>query len=240
MKRYEAYLDNSFGIAPAIGQPSFNNVLYSMELMLGRKINGKLDHRDESYLHSHVQQNKDKNGLYAPKNSHDNMTALCCYSTLFMPSNLKQMSWLTMVKETNIIRIWDTIFYSYLKAPKLIKIVLYPLVFVTLLQIVQAIIKKVKIRPKLHERIWWTITGKEYTLRYYQNDGKILGLLKLLCLKRNGFGWIIPIFKRLYIKRLSKEYMYVMMYNYFQDKTHPIIREWKQAAVLERDPLEML
>ena len=236
MQDYYKWLDETNGIVPELGRPSFNNILYLAELMWGREINGRINVEDMSRIQSHIELNQDENGLYKPKNSHDNMTALVFLCLYFNLLYINEMSLGAMLKKVWY-RPWDAIFYMWALSGKIGRFFLAPLMLLVFGHIAYAIVKKHKVRPKLHERVWWTLTGKPYELRYMQNDGKILGMLKCAVLK-DQYPATVRFLHGLYIRHMGAEYPYVAFYNYFQPKDHPVILEWRMAARTGRDPLK--
>lgn len=225
---YKNYLLDDFSLYDGRDKTGFNNIVFHTELVLGKMLKNNLKPIDIEIYKNHLYSQQDQHGLYKPKNSHDNMTSklVGCYM-LGLNDIMRQMSWWEMVKKTHILRIWDTIFYTAFKGPKTLKWVAKQLLFITSFQILHAIWVKGKTRPKLHERIWWTLTGKEYKLRHYQNDGKILGMMKLIAMKKLGKAPFLDKANKMYVEKLGKNYGYPMFHIYFNDKDHPVIKEWK-------------
>jgi len=229
------FLGPQFGLTPERGKESFNNILYLLEYLVARQINGTLTSYELDLMRRHFDLTVDSNGLYTPKNSHDNLTAKLCACLIFHFYDLQDMKLSVMLKQVWY-RPWDAAFYIYYLAPKPIRWILKPLIYITFIQIAIAIIKKHKVRPKLHERILWTLQGKAYKLRRMQNDGKILGLIKLITLK-GAYPRITRFLRGLYLRYVGPEYGYTLMYNYFYEKDHPVILEWRQLVRTGRDPL---
>jgi hypothetical protein len=67
------WLTADFGISPEKYVDSFNNVVYTLGFEVGRRYQGYTVN-DFFYSRMHLLCNLDENGLYKPKNSHDNLT----------------------------------------------------------------------------------------------------------------------------------------------------------------------
>ena len=257
IKDYEHYLDENHGVVPEhwmSSKDSFNNVVYHAHLLIAREVNHKLTRRDIDLFRAHLAATVDDKGLYKPKNSKDNLIAKTAACYLYgLDYELDRMDLKYMVT-SSYLNPWDAIFYIYCKSNKLIKWLITPLlVCITYLQMWRAIRKSRKVRPKTHQRVWWTLTGKEYELREYINDGKHLALLKTYALRKE-FPRLTKFIRGQYLKRYkptkkgdvkfpypiedSRHYPYIIFYSLFRDKGHPIISEYKAAKMFNREPFD--
>lgn len=238
---YIKYLDETNGVMPEswmTAKDSFNNVVYHTHLLISREVNGKLSKADLDIFRSHLEQTKDKDGLYKPKNSKDNLVAktAACYNYKLV-HELNDMKLMPMVL-SSYLNPWDAFFYMHCKSPKWLQILLFPLILLTYLQMWVAIAKKHKVRPKFHERVLWTLQGKKYELRYYMNDGKQLSILKSYALRKD-YPLLTKFIRSRFLKRFNnnKSYPYIMFTAFFKDKSHPVIFEYKLAAEFDREVL---
>ena len=116
---YAEYLDNTNGLNPSIGAESFNNIVYSARLCLGKQIQGTIDRHDLKLLKSHIKLNLNEYGLYKPKHSNDNTTSMILGLHILLDNGdeeaqqiLDNMSFFHAVKGANF-HPKDVIFYGY-------------------------------------------------------------------------------------------------------------------------------
>ena len=241
IKDYKNYLSESYGIVPEAGftdKNSFNNIVYHAHLLFGRALNLRLTGEDINLLRHHMELQEDAHGLYKPKNSKDNLIAKVAVCSKFGLPELKRMSLWRMVL-SSYLNPWDAVFYMYCCGNRVIRALSYPLIPFLYLQMWWAILKKHKVRPKIWQRIWWTLTGKPYTKQFFVNDGKHLALLKAFTLK-NKFPMLTRITRHSYLKRYNgnRDYEYIIFYGLYRDKNHPTIAEFKIAANFNRELLK--
>jgi hypothetical protein len=259
MSDYTEFLDDTYGLAPARKQASFNNVLYSLELCAGKHLAGTLEDIDLDYMKRHLYLNKDIYGLYTPKNSHDNMTAKLLFAEYFkLYSFKKEMNLLQMILYSNL-HPRDVIIYLFMKGNPLIRLLSRFFLWIPALMMIQSCMKKWKVRPilspleklkiffdrtKIIKKSYFTDTdgyykefstkdGMRYSIRYIQNDGKILAPMRLLVLKDQSWTMKIcgKICQRILKKRYGKNYMGQLFNNYFiRDEDHPVRLAWKEIG----------
>lgn len=252
------YIDSSYGIKPAPNQDSFNNIIYSTWYIFARKYKGELTQKDIELYKKHLDVNADSNGLYAPKNSHDNITYKILGSKLLGLEYHKNMSYFATIKEIGFYRIWDVIMYAYLYGNKLVKFLLAPFLVLPALQMIEAISNEGKVRPDWFEengsgRLKWWFKGKKllrlehtpnkviktwqmpngdvkYTY-HMQNDGKHISIFKLYILKEESFIFNLTakICDKILLKKYGENYTHKVIKRYFDDQKHPLIKEWENV-----------
>jgi hypothetical protein len=260
----KSYVDSTSGVRPGYKQESFNNIVFLTWYLIARKQQKTLDDKDLYALKRHIDLNNDKDGLYIPKNSHDNVTYKMILSKVFGLNVTEDMNFFSAIKQIGFFRIWDVITYGSVFGPKLLRPLFKLFLFIPALQMVHAAKVPIdgKVRPKWidgkHSRIFWwffktlekeektptqtikhwiTMWGSTHVSRHMQNDGKHITVFRLYAL-RNEFG----IFKRtakkvrkIYIEKYGEDYVYEILNNYFQDRNHPLIPMWKHHGDLLKE-----
>ena len=141
---YDDWLDEYYGIQPEKGADSFNNIIFSTQLILGKMALEDLKRLDlDRYLY-HLQKLDDGNGLYAPKNSHDNITAKIAGVVALGLEDKIKMNLSEAVKSKHP---RDRILYGLWLAPKFYH---WLLIWFPMFEIVRATVSKGKVRP-----VWW-------------------------------------------------------------------------------------
>jgi hypothetical protein len=250
------YLDKTSGVRPAPMEPSFNNIIYTAWYHIARKEQGNFSQADMVALEKHIALNQDPDGLYKPKNSHDNITYKIILSKVFKLDCEPHMNFLAAVKSIGFFRIWDVITYGAVFGPKYLRWFFRILLFIPALQMIQAVHNKGKIRPTLFDKgvgrfPWWFLPkklikeefveanqitykywdcydGEERVTRHMQNDGKHLAVFRLYAFK--DFFWFKlanKVCKKMLIKRYGQDYTYGIVNRYFRDRKHPLIAMWK-------------
>lgn len=221
------YLDETYGIRPEKNRASFNNILYLLEYLLAIKKQGKLTKKHLDWWKAHWELNKDENGLYKPKNSKDNLYAkimgdllLLGHSEIPLKSVLKHID-----------RFTDLMLWTVALGSRKLNMALSPLLLFIVVPVIYSFAKKHKIRPKIHERILWTLQGKKYSLTYHQNDGKILYSIALQALESKSLflKGLRKIGEFILKKRYGEKYFQILMNNYFIEEEHPIRIEWSKV-----------
>lgn len=256
MKNYDEWLDDFNGIKPHRSKHdgSFNNILFSAELLVAKAELKNITYSDMSLFIDHAKQLETENGGYAPKDSHDNilgkivgLETVISQADYVQAAKAAQLSWnmkpkaLTTKKHPR-----DIILFRFFMDRPWWSWVLLPL---ALLDIMRAIADKGKVRPKFWKREYFMFRLKAYFglikpyrreeifggykdyyagqvvdgIRYMQNDGKILNLLRLNMLRE--FTILKPfvrLCKRMYIKRMGKNFQSQLMANYFEEPDHPV------------------
>ena len=250
------YIDETYGIKPAPNTDSFNNIIFLAWYMIARKQNGDFDNVDFDSMLKHLELNDDGNGLYEPKNSHDNVTYKLVLDKVFSLDQKKNMDFFTAVKDVGLFRIWDIILYGHLFGPTLLKPLFSLLMFIPALQAIEATYNDGKVRPKwfgdgkISRYKWWfkrkklvkeefrnQITyktwelkdGSQMTSRHMQNDGKHLAIFKLFAFRDKSLAFRIAskICRSMFIARYGEDYTYEILKNYFIDQNHPVPPLWK-------------
>lgn len=241
------YYDDTFGLLPEKGTLSFNNIVYSVQYNIGRKLKKLPPNPDLEYLKLHIHLTHSFMGGYVPKNSHDNITykiaALQEYPEINKYMNPKYLS-----KKIGWYRIWDVIIYHFLYEQNVIKQFIYSsLMFIPAIQTLFSVYSKHKIRPKLWKDRWkwWylpkkeldyyeyaTFTQKTYETpfgkkeaNFFQNDGKHISLFKIRMLKNKSIFYklIVGICHRRYVSVYGRNYAHKVFKRYFRDQNHPVI-----------------
>lgn len=256
MSDYTPWLGPQKGIAPEKGASSFNNILYSYELYLGKMLNGTLSSNDTQILLSHLLQTNDKNGLYAPKNSHDNLTAkyLASYEMGFKFH--KEMKLSEMIKRKHP---RDIILYIFWRGNKVQRFLARLFLWFPALAMIWSCYNKGKVRPVFYDSWrdfkfqvigkllrWKTSAEPRFAGTHYirykgadaydfiqiQNDGKILAPLRLFTLKEQSFTMRVTakICQRILRKRYGSNYMSALFNNYFPEPDHPVRVEWEKVT----------
>lgn len=243
---YGEWLDEFYGLMPhRTKHPgSFNNILFSTELILAKKELGELNKDDLANYLGHIHLTNTLDGLYAPKNSHDNLTAKIVGLMTLESGKLKEMN-LSEARKRKHPR--DFILYSFWLSNNILWSFL--LVF-PLLDIIRAIFSSGKIRPKFWDKRYFMLrlkakfgliepfkeeeifggraehymyNGNSERIIYVQNDGKILNLLRLYVLKQHKIlKPFVHFCKWLYIKRYGKHFQSIIFSNYFEEFDHPV------------------
>lgn len=211
------YLDENKGVRPAPYQESFNNIIYTYWYYQGQKLNKNCDSVDIAQLQNYVNKTQDKDGLYKPKASHDNMSYLLIAKET-LDIKIKKPKLLKTIKHIGWYRVWDVVLYTYLLGNPFLRFLAFLFLPITCLQLIQSVASKGKIRPSLFDSNkprwkWWflpkkmlveeseaKIEGKSIRVVYYktwngkikavrkmQNDGKHLALFKLYAFKDRNF-----------------------------------------------------
>lgn len=241
----KAYLDKTMGVRHAPNASGFNNVVYSTWYHIGRMRQGTFSYSDLDALTTHLELNNDENGLYKPKNSHDNVTYKMILSKVFSLDYLDKMSFFKAIKEIGIFRIWDVITYGAVFGPKVLRPIFRVLLFIPALQMVHSCYVKGKVRPKWFDSNdprqsrwkWWfksktlvredqdgSVTYKTWKLKngerkitiHLQNDGKHLAIFRLFALKNSFFMF------RLAAKICRK----ILISRFGEDYTYQIIKNY--------------
>lgn len=246
------YWDNTGGLRPGPNVESFNNVVYSTQYVIGRKIKNQLSDQDIDLYTTHMSLTEDENGLYKPKNSHDNITYKIVGLDALNLTTERPMNLLRAVIDIGP-RPWDWILYSWVFGGKITRFIASFLLFIPCLQILQAVNKKEKIRPKLWDNRWkwWylpktllqvderpTQTIKTWETKYMdelqrtrhmQNDGKHIALFKLYYGKDKSwqFKLTAKLAHKIFVSRYGEEYVHGVMKRYYMDQKHPNIEVYK-------------
>lgn len=256
-KQYDDWIGPFYGIKPHRSEHdgSFNNIVYTVELGLALQLlNGSKGESVELML-NHVVLTSDINGGYAPKNSHDNLTAkivgLLSVNDIYRLTNMDRKE-LSKGKHPR-----DRILYGFWIGKGLSSIVCSILLPFALLDIVRSILSPGKIRPKwfnswkdfkirfgaklgIYKHIktvpitgglaeYYQVGDVEERIIYVQNDGKILSLLRLNTMKSNFLlKPFVRFCKKLYIKKVGKNFQTVLFRNYFSEHDHPVRMAYKE------------
>ena len=188
---YAEYLDNTNGLNPSIGAESFNNIVYSARLCLGKQIQGTINRDDLKLLKSHIKLNLDEYGLYKPKNSHDNITSMIVGLHILLDNGdqeaqelLNNMCFHKAIRGANF-HPKDVIFYGYTLLDGIWKSFYKALMPLEIIIHLWSCIKKHKIRPKFDVELIrfyldkkkkfirkeYSITGYGYDLVYELGTG---------------------------------------------------------------------
>jgi hypothetical protein len=251
----KAYVDETGGVRPGPNQGSFNNIIYSTWYTIARKEQGSLTASDTDALIKHLALNDTEDGLYKPKNSHDNLTYKVIASKIFGLDVTDDMSFLKAIKDIGFYRFWDVITYGAVFGPKLLRPLFSILLFIPALQMIHGVHSEGKIRPTHFEKgglfPWWfrskalvkeefnegnQVTYKTWTdykgrtqvTRHMQNDGKHLAVFRLYALK--DFFWFKlcnKVVKKMLIARYGEDYTFEIINKYFRDRKHPLIKMWE-------------
>ena len=257
MSKLDPWLGDFYGIKPHRNKHdgSFNNIVFSTEYIMARLESKTLVQEDLTLYLSHIHLTNTPDGLYAPKSSHDNLTAKI---TGLLAVQSKKVNEIDLSKAAKGQHPRDRILYGFLLRGNIFDAMLLPL---ALLDIVRAILDSGKVRPKFWDN-WETfkfrakaklglikpnrtekifggeadifvLTEERVIKRIIrvQNDGKILNLLRLNALRK--FKLLRPfvrLCKRLYIKKLGPNFQSVLFANYFEEVDHPV-----RAAFAELD-----
>lgn len=253
------YIDETYGVRPGPNQESFNNIIYSTWYVLAKKLKGTLDSDDLSYYTTHIELNEDKNGLYKPKNSHDNVMYKLIGNKALNMFYDRNISYFAAIWAVGLYRIWDVILISHIKAPKWLKVLLTPLLIIPCIQMILSCKSEGKVRPTMFNSgrdsriLWWfkkkTLTLTKYTrnstiktysigpditktIRIELNDGKHLALFKLFVFQDESFilKQTAKICQKMLVKRYTWDYTYEMINQYFLDENHPVIKEWRDIG----------
>lgn len=241
VKDYQSHLTESYGIAPEHwmkDKDSFNNIVYHAHMLFGRALNMRLTGEDITLVRSHMGIQADDNGLYKPKNSKDNLIAKTAICYKFKLPELKDMSLKYMII-SSWLNPWDAVFYMFCRGNRVIRALSYPLIPFMYLIMWASILKKHKVRPEPWIALWRKLQGQEVKYSYMINDGKHLALLRAYALKHD-FPKLTEITRQMYLKRYNgqKDYEYTIFYNFYRDKTHPTITEFRLAANFNRELLK--
>jgi hypothetical protein len=251
----KGYVDETGGVRPGFKEASFNNVVFLTWYMVVRDIQGTLNQTDLDSMHKHLELNNDEYGLYKPKNSHDNVSYKMILSEYFGLNLTEDMNFLKAIKDIGMFRLWDVIMYGSVFGPRLLRPLFRLFLFIPALQMLQAIWVPVdgKVRPKWvdgkNSRIlWWftkdLISVEETEVRKFkswntpfgvkvsshmQNDGKHLAVFRLLAFKDRFwiFRLTAKIARKKLIKMYGEDYTYGIIFRYFLDRKHPLIKMWK-------------
>lgn len=242
---YERWLDSTGGLNPhktnqdGVG---FNNIVNSTHLLLGKIELGIDTKKDSEYYFKHIRETEDENGLYMPKNSHDNLTAKLAG---LLRTFSAHVTWFDLKEAQKGKHPRDRIFYGCI-----LKGGLYWLLFpFVMFEIIRGIYDQ-KVRPKfwetkdykfrLYEKLGWvkpeagkklqngvkyfyTFEGEEKYLLKIQNDGKILNLHRLNILREYKLlRPFVRLCKRLYIKELGPNFQSVMFEKYYGEYNYPV------------------
>lgn len=251
------WYDNTGGLKSDIGEESFNNIVYSTYYVIARKLSGKLNQKDIDDYVLHNTMNEDSNGLYSPKNSHDNLTTKICGNKFLGLPYHKNMNLLEACKSAN----WhpkDVILYGFELGSPIIKNLCRLLLFIPALACIIACLTRWKVRPKVFDRdvprwrLWLDFkrvylgrfeqrvgykdeyllsNGKIYTVYFHQNDGKLLSVIKLLTFKKESLILSLTgkLCQYILIKRYKQAYMYQLIGNYFKNPQHPATLAWGEV-----------
>lgn len=261
MSTYKNYKKNwispFYGVKPHKNvNDSFNDIVFSAELIIAKKELGELDDLDKYYFRRHLEYTDDEHGLYAPKNSHDNLTAkLAAVRALEWRSVEARMSLLNMVKKKHP---RDVIIYGFLMGNVVVKYICLLLLPLALLDMVRAVYS-IKVRPSwFSKKFFWfrlkaaigALEFKErrsvkggyhdwycwedahdgvYNIIYQQNDGKILNLLRLNMFREYRYlKPIVRLFKMMYTRSMGSNFQTKLFENYFEEKNHPVVEAFRE------------
>ena len=244
------YLDKTGGIKPALNQESFNNIVYSTQNLIGHILKASLDDRILGLYNNHVAHNNDENGLYKPKNSHDNITYKVLGSKALKAGYERNMSLLQACKDIGP-RPWDWVLYAFWMGSPAVRFIASFFLWIPALQCYEAITSKEKIRPKMFDKNiprwkWWFFKkefisakafptykliewedykGMKRHTRHMMNDGKHICMFKLLFLKEESklFAFVAKLCHNKLRGRYGSEYAHKIMKSYYQDQNHPNI-----------------
>lgn len=259
--KYDDWIGSDFGIKPTRSQDdnSFNNIVYSTALLIAmdrynRTKISKAEYEKFIRLYrAHLVATNTPDGLYKPKNSHDNIMAKIAGLTVVMPIDVSQMNADKAVSKKHP---RDVILFRYLLDGGLLWTALMPL---AILDMVRAAVAK-KVRPEWYSKkyFWFRVkvalgiskprleykivggteevhstpNGDQW-LRRLQNDGRILNLFRLYALRDDKkFKWLLPLFKKLYVWNMGENFQSKMMENYYQEDDHPVIFAYRMLDSL--------
>lgn len=253
------YIDSTYGVRPGPNQESFNNIVYSVWYSVAKIRKGNLTNDELVMLERHLRLNNTPEGLYKPKNSHDNITYKVVAAKVFGLPYISSMNFWRAIKDIGIFRIWDVVTYGAVFGPKLLRPFFKMMLWLPALQMIYACATAGKVRPMMfgdgeHSRYkWWfrkklqlvehndNMTIKHWILpdgskratRHMTNDGKHLAIFRLFALKDLPFfGLCARICRRILIKRYGPDYTYEIINRHFLDRNHPIIPLWKDQGDL--------
>jgi hypothetical protein len=252
---YKDYLDGQSGISPEKGQASFNNIVYLVGMVIGIKFQkANMLHPEstveyEELFEEHCDLTEDENGLYAPKNSHDNITMKLAGSIALNTTDQYTMSLFHACKGANF-HPRDVVLYCFLMGSPVVSFLVSPLLIIPAITILFAAWSSGKIRPRgywkdliinrpklidvvktkdgwIRTYLYRDNTKKSY--RLHQNDGKILAFYRLLITVRRSFIMRLTakLYERIMAKKYCSSYMLELYYNYFPDGyLHPTCHAW--------------
>jgi hypothetical protein len=145
------YVDETCGVRPAPNHPSFNNVIFSAWYHFARDKQGKFNKHDLDAMLKHLNDNDDGNGLYKPKNSHDNLTYKMLMSKHFELGMEDKMSFSKAAWSIGLYRVWDVITYGAVFGPKPLRPLFGLLMIIPAVQSLISLLIGSKIRPQLFE-----------------------------------------------------------------------------------------
>lgn len=250
---YESYLDSMDALGPTAEKPdaSFNNIVFSTHFLLAEKILG-MHPEFESRVLRHIRLTDTLEGGYAPKNSHDNLTAkiAALYASGYRRSVLEMdHGELSKGKHPR-----DWIYYGFLMNSGFKRFLFFLLMWFPMFEIVRGIITENKVRPAFWDswKVFWfrvgaalglyeevrreesLITPLDYVvyfktkdgiqrISYMINDGKILNLFRLFTLKHFWyFRWFVKLCKKLFVRYEGKNFQSFMLDRYFRLENHPV------------------
>jgi hypothetical protein len=249
----DIYVTPEYGVSndPIKYYTGENAIVFTAWYHLGRDIKGVFNLKDTEAMNIFLEASKDEHGLYARKNSHDNITYKMLLSKHFNLGLEDEMSSLEAIKSVGL-RVWDMILYFRFFGPKYLRWLAMPLMFIPALQAIHSAYVQGKIRPAWERRWWWwhfpkkeikreyirnfhcitweNFKGEHHRLCYYQNDGKHLSLFKSFVLKKFSLSfWIASkIIKKIYLDRYGEDYGYVILHNYFGAVYRPVTDMYRE------------
>jgi len=250
--KYYKWLDETYGLKPHLTEhaDSFNNVLFSAELLLALEVLGG----DSSFAFinaflNHVMANRTIDGGYKPKDSHDNILGKIAGLKAIDDSTSKNLLGKMNVKE--LIKgkhPRDMILFSSFLSDSWWSKILMPFAkwdmkrairssgkvrpswtgggkdFIFRLKVKLGIVKLVRTEEIFGGiQKWYKVGDGEERIVEVQNDGKILNLLRLFVMKgvESNKGFVREC-KKMYIDELGVDFQSKLFANYFKEYEHPI------------------
>ncbi len=255
---YVQWLGPKDGLLPQRGVESFNNILYTTELLIGKRLTNSVNRDDIKLLRSHFNQTRDWHGLYEPKNSHDNLTAKIIASKLFAPEELQVMSLKQAIKECKHPR--DVVLYAFWLGNPIVRFISRLFLIIPALAMIISCLSSGKTRPAFYsswhhffnralialrlykdnesidifggkKHTYYFSFKDAYSFNQFQNDGKILAPLRLYVLKDESYLMRLTakICNAILRRKFGKSYMIQLFANYFREYDHPVNFQWTVA-----------
>jgi len=157
------------GLAPSVNElDGFNDIVYITEYYVGKKLLNEFRFDDGLSYEKYLEANLDENGLYKPKNSHDNLTMkMCGCIILSLYKSLNKMSWKNVIKGKHP---RDIILFSFILGNPIIKFLSRFLLWIPALMMIQSVWKKDKVRPKWLEWDEYEEDGKKKSKLNWDNS----------------------------------------------------------------------
>lgn len=167
--------------------------------------------------------------------SHDNLNAIACFSKAFgliFHEDIVKYGNSHMWRFDNVypenprvartMHPRDIIFWSFLAKKWWAKVFIWE----PLLECILTCCKTYDIKPKLHERIWYWFTRKEYTpWKQISTSGKLLAFTRLFALRKTWYGRLTWKICTGFIDKHFEDGWKTCFDIYFQNPNHPIRKE---------------